>query len=168
MERQPRSIGFVAAGFALLGLILAILIASCVGGGDETASPTVVSTEVVATTTAEVATTAEATTAAATETTAAADTTVAPVDIVDTAAATGGFTTLTTLLDKAGLTETLKVSGPFTVFAPTDAAFEAVPANVLDAREESERPEASPWLPRCCRQPLGGRSDDELARHGRR
>jgi uncharacterized surface protein with fasciclin (FAS1) repeats len=54
-------------------------------------------------------------------------------DIVDTAVAAGGFTTLATALQKAGLIETLKGKGPFTVFAPTDAAFAKVPKAQLDA-----------------------------------
>lgn len=45
-------------------------------------------------------------------------------DIVDTAVEAGDFTTLAAALEKAGLVETLKGEGPFTVFAPTDAAFE--------------------------------------------
>jgi uncharacterized surface protein with fasciclin (FAS1) repeats len=53
-------------------------------------------------------------------------------DIVDTAVAAGDFTTLATALDAAGLVETLKGPGPFTVFAPTDAAFEALPDGTLD------------------------------------
>lgn len=53
-------------------------------------------------------------------------------DIVDTAVAAGGFTTLATALDAAGLIATLKGPGPFTVFAPTDAAFEKLPAGTLD------------------------------------
>src|SRR5690349_17949968 len=49
-------------------------------------------------------------------------------DIVDTAAYAGNFTTLATALQAAGLDETLKGPGPFTVFAPTDAAFAKLPA----------------------------------------
>ncbi|KUP04475.1 Nex18 symbiotically induced protein [Bacillus coahuilensis m2-6] len=45
-------------------------------------------------------------------------------DIVDTAVEAGDFTTLAAALEKAGLVETLKGEGPFTVFAPTDEAFE--------------------------------------------
>ena len=45
-------------------------------------------------------------------------------DIVDTAVEAGDFKTLAAALEKAGLVETLKGEGPFTVFAPTDAAFE--------------------------------------------
>lgn len=44
-------------------------------------------------------------------------------DIVDTAVKAGSFTTLVTALKEAGLVETLKGPGPFTVFAPTDAGF---------------------------------------------
>ena len=44
-------------------------------------------------------------------------------DIVDTAVAAGAFTTLAAALTAAGLVDTLKGPGPFTVFAPTDAAF---------------------------------------------
>lgn len=54
-------------------------------------------------------------------------------DIVDTAVAAGDFKTLATALDKAGLVQTLKGPGPFTVFAPTDAAFAKVPKAQLDA-----------------------------------
>ena len=54
-------------------------------------------------------------------------------DIVATAIAAGDFTALVELVEAAGLTETLQGEGPFTVFAPTDAAFAAVPADVLEA-----------------------------------
>jgi uncharacterized surface protein with fasciclin (FAS1) repeats len=53
-------------------------------------------------------------------------------DIVDTAVEAGSFTTLVTALKAAGLDETLKGEGPYTVFAPTDDAFAAVPAGTLD------------------------------------
>ena len=53
-------------------------------------------------------------------------------DIVDTAVAAGSFTTLATALTAAGLVETLKGEGPFTVFAPTDAAFAALPAGTVE------------------------------------
>lgn len=43
----------------------------------------------------------------------------------------GSFKTLVSLVQKAGLVETLKGAGPFTVFAPTDEAFAKVPASVL-------------------------------------
>jgi len=54
-------------------------------------------------------------------------------DIVDTAAAAGQFTTLITAVQAAGLAETLKGDGPFTVFAPTDAAFAKLPAGTVES-----------------------------------
>lgn len=54
-------------------------------------------------------------------------------DIVDTAVAAGSFNTLATALTEAGLVETLKGEGPFTVFAPTDEAFAKIPADQLKA-----------------------------------
>lgn len=54
-------------------------------------------------------------------------------DIVDTAVQAGDFKTLATALGAAGLVDTLKGKGPFTVFAPTDAAFSKIPKADLDA-----------------------------------
>ncbi|MEM1081074.1 MAG: fasciclin domain-containing protein [Pseudomonadota bacterium] len=54
-------------------------------------------------------------------------------DIVDTAIEAGSFNTLVTAVQAAGLVETLKGEGPFTVFAPTDAAFAAIPEADLNA-----------------------------------
>ncbi|MDJ0958044.1 MAG: fasciclin domain-containing protein [Arenicellales bacterium] len=54
-------------------------------------------------------------------------------DIVDTAIASGDFNTLVTAVKEAGLVETLKGKGPFTVFAPTDAAFAKIPSDQLNA-----------------------------------
>lgn len=56
-----------------------------------------------------------------------------PADIVDTAVGAGQFKTLAKALEAAGLIETLKGTGPFTVFAPTDEAFAKVPKDKLDA-----------------------------------
>jgi uncharacterized surface protein with fasciclin (FAS1) repeats len=56
----------------------------------------------------------------------------ADMDIVDTAVANGSFTTLAAALTAAGLVDTLKGPGPFTVFAPTDAAFAALPAGTVE------------------------------------
>jgi uncharacterized surface protein with fasciclin (FAS1) repeats len=53
-------------------------------------------------------------------------------DIVDTAVEAGQFTTLAAALGAAGLVETLKGPGPFTVFAPTDAAFAKLPAGTVE------------------------------------
>ena len=64
---------------------------------------------------------------------ASAGTRASNVDIVQTAVAAGQFTTLASLLQKAGLVDTLATGGPFTVFAPTDAAFAKVPKATLDA-----------------------------------
>jgi uncharacterized surface protein with fasciclin (FAS1) repeats len=54
-------------------------------------------------------------------------------DIVDTAIAAGSFETLVAALQAAGLVDTLKGEGPFTVFAPTDAAFAALPEGTVEA-----------------------------------
>jgi uncharacterized surface protein with fasciclin (FAS1) repeats len=53
-------------------------------------------------------------------------------DIVDTAKAAGSFHTLLTAATKAGLVDTLKGKGPFTVFAPTDEAFAKIPQETLN------------------------------------
>lgn len=54
-------------------------------------------------------------------------------DIVDTAVAAGSFSTLVTAVQAAGLVDVLKGDGPFTVFAPTDDAFAALPAGTIEA-----------------------------------
>ena len=54
-------------------------------------------------------------------------------DIVDTAVANGSFTTLVAAAQAAGLVDTLKGAGPFTVFAPTDEAFKKLPAGTVEA-----------------------------------
>ena len=53
-------------------------------------------------------------------------------DIVDTAIAAGSFSTLVAAVQAAGLVETLKGEGPFTVFAPSDDAFAALPAGTVE------------------------------------
>src|ERR1700756_1034600 len=53
-------------------------------------------------------------------------------DIVDTAVAAGNFKTLAAALQAAGLVDTLKGPGPFTVFAPTDEAFAKLPAGTVE------------------------------------
>lgn len=53
-------------------------------------------------------------------------------DIVDTAVASGQFSTLVAAVQAAGLVDTLKGEGPFTVFAPNDAAFAALPAGTVE------------------------------------
>lgn len=62
-----------------------------------------------------------------------ASTAFAADDIVDTAVAAGSFKTLVTAVTEAGLVDTLKGPGPFTVFAPTDAAFAKLPAGTVEA-----------------------------------
>jgi transforming growth factor-beta-induced protein len=57
----------------------------------------------------------------------------ASADIVDTAVAAGSFNTLVAAVQAAGLVDTLKGDGPFTVFAPTDEAFAALPEGTVEA-----------------------------------
>ncbi|MEH1817596.1 MAG: fasciclin domain-containing protein [Nostoc sp.] len=54
-------------------------------------------------------------------------------NIIDTATNNGSFKTLIAAIEAAGLGDTLKGAGPFTVFAPTDAAFNKLPAGTVDA-----------------------------------
>ena len=64
-----------------------------------------------------------------------------PADIVDTAVAAGNFTTLAKALEAAGLIDALKGEGPFTVFAPTDAAFAKLPAGTVASLLKPENKE---------------------------
>ena len=64
-----------------------------------------------------------------------------PADIVDTAVAAGSFTTLAKALEAAGLIDALKGKGPFTVFAPTDAAFAKLPAGTIESLLQPENKE---------------------------
>ena len=135
------------AAVVLTALALTVGLGACSKDSKDTTAVTettvaVAETGAAETTAAETtaAAAAETTAAAAAETTAAAaaETTAsaaasAPKDIVDTAVAAGSFNTLAKLLTDAGLVETLKGAGPFTVFAPTDEAFAAVPADTLAA-----------------------------------
>jgi uncharacterized surface protein with fasciclin (FAS1) repeats len=59
-------------------------------------------------------------------------TTSAPATIAETAARTPELSTLNKLINDAGLAQTLSAEGPYTVFAPSDAAFKAVPAKTMD------------------------------------
>jgi len=61
-----------------------------------------------------------------------------PKDIVDTAVDAGSFTTLVAAVQAAELVDTLKGEGPFTVFAPTDAAFAALPEGTVEALLEPQ------------------------------
>jgi transforming growth factor-beta-induced protein len=62
-------------------------------------------------------------------------------DIVDTAVAAGSFKTLVAAVKAAGLVDTLKSKGPFTVFAPTDDAFAKLPAGTVDTLLKPENKE---------------------------
>ncbi len=62
-------------------------------------------------------------------------------DIVDTAVAAGSFKTLVAAVEAAGLVETLKGPGPFTVFAPTDEAFAKLPPGTVDSLLKPENKE---------------------------
>ena len=80
-------------------------------------------------------------------------------DIVDTAVAAGSFNTLAKALTAAGLVDTLKGAGPFTVFAPTDEAFAKLPAGTVESLlkpENKEKLRAAPDLSRRGRQGDGG------------
>ena len=128
------------AAVVLTALALTVGLGACSKDSKDTTAVTettvaVAETGAAETTAAETtaAAAAETTAAAAAETTAAAAAAGAPKDIVDTAVAAGSFNTLAKLLTDAGLVETLKGAGPFTVFAPTDEAFAAVPADTLAA-----------------------------------
>ncbi|GAA4398481.1 fasciclin domain-containing protein [Fodinibacter luteus] len=63
----------------------------------------------------------------------------ASADVVDTAVAAGDFTTLAAALTASELVGTLKGDGPFTVFAPTDAAFEKLPEGTVDTLLEDPK-----------------------------
>ena len=133
-----------------LGL-LAFGLSQCTSDGKTSSATTVavgasVTTDAATASTAAAAVTTSASTAVATTaTTTTATTAAAPVtttvasppaptkDILTTATDAGSFTTLVAAIKAAGLTETLGGAGPFTVFAPTDAAFAKLPAGTVDA-----------------------------------
>lgn len=105
---------------ALLVPALAIAIAACSSAASPSAAPTTAPTATPAPTTTAAPSTAPSVSAAMTK------------DIVQTATEAGSFKTLLAAVKSAGLVETLQGKGPFTVFAPTDAAFAALPAGTLD------------------------------------
>lgn len=98
---------------ALAGVAIAAMVLTGCTSGEET-SAQVESSEVEESTT-------EGTTTEATD------------NIIDVALAAGNFSTLAAALEAGALVEVLETEGPFTVFAPTDDAFAALPAGVLDA-----------------------------------
>ena len=98
--------------------VTALTLAACGGSSDDTA------TETAETTSEEMA---------AEETEAGMDEEAGVGTIVDVASSTEGFSTLVAAVGAADLVDTLNSEGPFTVFAPTDEAFAALPPGVLDA-----------------------------------
>ena len=66
-------------------------------------------------------------------------TTSQPVSVADTIARDPQLSTLNRLVQKAGMTEMLKAAGPYTVFAPTNDAFKAVPAKTMDELRRTRR-----------------------------
>src|SRR6187431_1795611 len=112
----------LAACVAVIGLV-----AAACGSDSNDAADTSVAAE-IATTEAPLATEAPMSTEAPMTSDAAAE----EADIVDTAIAAGNFTTLVAAVQAAGLEDTLRGEGPFTVFAPTDDAFAALPAGTVD------------------------------------
>ena len=136
-----------------LGL-LAFGLSQCTSDGKTSSATTVAvgasvttdaATASTASTAAAAVTTSASTAVATTATTTAATTAAAPVtttvasppaptkDILTTATDAGSFTTLIAAIKAAGLADTLAGPGPFTVFAPTDAAFAKLPTGTLDA-----------------------------------
>ena len=110
-----------------LGAIVSLgLVATACGDDDSTSSEDTTAVATAETTATEDTTMTADTTAAATEDTAAP----AAETIVDIAAGNPDFSVLVELLTSAGLVETLAGEGPFTVFAPTNAAFEALAADL--------------------------------------
>jgi uncharacterized surface protein with fasciclin (FAS1) repeats len=105
----------------LLVPALAFAIAACSSSASPSAAPTAASTPSLAPTTAASPSIAPSPSADA-----------MAKDIVETATEAGSFTTLLTAAKAAGLVETLQGDGPFTVFAPTDEAFAALPAGTLE------------------------------------
>ena len=77
-------------------------------------------------------------------------------DIVDTAVAAGSFNTLVTAVKAAGLVDTLKGKGPFTVFAPTDDAFAKLPKGTVEGLlKDIPKLKAVLTYP-CCRRKSNG------------
>jgi uncharacterized surface protein with fasciclin (FAS1) repeats len=111
---NPRT-PLLVAGLAVLGLVAS----AC---GDDDGNAASATTQVTAPATMAPATEAPSTTPATTD-----------ADIVDTANTAGDFTTLVAAVEAAGLEDTLRGEGPFTVFAPTDDAFAALPAGTIES-----------------------------------
>ena len=115
--------------FIALGAVATLgLFATACGSDSDNAATEEATTETVA----EEVMTEETTTTESTESTVAAD----PQNIVDTAAANPDFSTLVSLVTTAGLASTLAGEGPFTVLAPTNAAFEALAKKLGQTMDE--------------------------------
>ena len=118
-------------------LSLALFMTACAEDGtttEDTTTEETTATETTAVTETET-TEADTTEETTTEETTTEETDAAAAegeDVVDTAVSAGSFTTLVTAVQAAGLEETLRGEGPFTVFAPTDEAFETLPEGTLD------------------------------------
>jgi uncharacterized surface protein with fasciclin (FAS1) repeats len=156
-DRNKKKGGFLWVIPALIAAaLLAFGLSRCGGSTSSSADTTVaaedtvVGTDTVAVETVDttVATETVETTVVA-ETTMAAETTVAAAapaaaegDLLAVAEGAGSFKTLGAAINAAGLTETLKGEGPFTVFAPTDDAFAKLPAGVVDALLKPENKDA--------------------------
>ena len=83
-------------------------------------------------------------------------------DIIDTAVAAGTFKTLAAAVTAAGLVDTLKGAGPFTVFAPSDDAFAKLPAGTVEGLlKDIPKLTAVLTLSRGCRQGYGRRCHDD-------
>jgi uncharacterized surface protein with fasciclin (FAS1) repeats len=120
--------------FAAALVATTFVLAAC--GSDES------DTESGDTTVATEAVDAESTATSAPEEPATTDEAEGPGTIVDVASGAGTFNTLVAAVGAAGLAETLSGEGPFTVFAPTDDAFAALPAGLVDALLLPENKEA--------------------------
>jgi transforming growth factor-beta-induced protein len=121
-KQQPEGeVKVMKRSIVLLVPALALAIAACSTAASPSAVPATAPTATAAPTTAAAPSDAPSAPAAA-----------MTKDIVETATEAGTFKTLLTAATAAGLVETLQGDGPFTVFAPTDAAFAALPAGTLD------------------------------------
>jgi uncharacterized surface protein with fasciclin (FAS1) repeats len=105
-----------------LPLVAVAALAACGSDGGTASDDSPAATAAAPTSASAGSATSGPTTAMATE----------PADIVDTAVAAGDFDTLVTAVQAAGLEETLRGEGPFTVFAPTDDAFATLPQGTLE------------------------------------
>jgi uncharacterized surface protein with fasciclin (FAS1) repeats len=108
------------------GLALTLLVAACGDDNDDDAATTEETGD-------RSAASDDAATAESGEMSESGDMSTAGDDIVDTAVAAGEFETLVTAVQAAGLEETLRGDGPYTVFAPSDAAFQSLPDGTVES-----------------------------------